>query len=166
MRKISAPLSLEQAENQLARAISFNQAYLDGQPPRCLSWAICNDQHQFVGTQGLVWHTPDAQEAEIGIMLTQRASGKGFPVEAMGALTDFGLLTLGLEQIFANFDPANIAVERFVKKLGYRVDQALIHKDNQSYKYCVIDRSAWLASQHRVEALSADTLNQLNQNNG
>lgn len=158
MRKISSPLSQEKALEQFHRAQGFNQKYLNSEAARCLTWSILNADNQFIGTQGLVWHQPDAEEAEIGIMLNQQASGKGYPVEAMGALTDFGLIQLRLKTIFAHFDPQNLAVERFVKKLGYDVQKDPVQHNGQYMKYCQINYPMWQHSKNRVHAQSDNLL--------
>lgn len=146
MRKIAKPLSQKQAESSFEKTLSN----LNKRPFKQLTWAIFH-QNSFWGIQGLTWHGKHGI-AEIGIMLNQPSAGKGIPYEAMGALVDYGFTHLNLENIFAHFHLTNKAVERFIKKLGFLIQQAPTELNDQLSKYANIERLTWLHSANRVIA--------------
>lgn len=149
MRKITTPLSPQQAEHNFEKIIKKAQE----RPNSQLCWSIKEaDSAKFIGILALVWHTPRSADAEIGIVLKQQASGKNYPIEGMGALVDFGFSQLGLNKIFAHFHPSNKAVERFVSKLGFNVNQQINEGQLGPMKYCFIEKLAWLNSSQRIIA--------------
>ena len=150
MRKIGPALSEEQAKSQFQRVLKFNQSFLNGEPPRFLSWGIFSHQGEFLGAQGLLWNKEQTEAVEMGIMLCQTSSGKGLAVEGIGSLIDFALKHMNLKQFEAHFAPTNRAVERFVLKLGFTVQGSLKTHEGKPTKYCYIDKHMWQHSPNPV----------------
>ena len=165
MRKIGAPLSPEQAEEQFQRVLNFNQTYLRGEPPRFLSWGIFTHHDEFLGAQGLLWEADKPDTVEMGIMLCQQSSGKGLALEGIGSLIDFSIKHLGIKSFDAHFAPSNKAVERFVLKLGFGVDEQLRQHQGELVKYCYINEAMWQRSPHPVLCQVDDTDTQQHQKN-
>lgn len=117
MRNISPPLSIEQANTAFERAIKLQSSH----KPKLMSWTIIDTStQQAIGIQGLTWKNKyNHTEADIGFMLLPKANGKLFPEEAMGALMEYGFSYLGINKITAHYAKANLATQRFVKKLGF-----------------------------------------------
>lgn len=150
MRKLGPPVSVKLAEKYFQRELACALSV----PPERLFWQIENQRAEFCGIQGLIWHRPGSSEAEIGIMLNQKSSGKQIPREGMGALVDFAFNHIYLDKIFAYFTPDNLPVERFVRRLGFKVDQQIhIHKQTKM-KYCEIEKPIWNRSEQRVIAIT------------
>jgi|SRR5215217_2716349 len=94
-----------------------------------ISWAIAlKDTDQIIGTIGFVRLSKENHRGEVGYMLSKDFQGKGFVVEALKAIIDFGFSQLKFHTIFAIVDPENIAsvklLERneFVKEAHFRED--------------------------------------------
>ncbi|MEZ9593046.1 GNAT family N-acetyltransferase [Shewanella sp. 10N.261.52.F9] len=117
MRNISPPLSIEQANTAFERAIKLQSSH----KPKLMSWTIIETStQQAIGIQGLTWKNKyNHMEADIGFMLLPKANGKLFPEEAMGALVEYAFSYLSLTKITAHYTKANLATQRFVKKLGF-----------------------------------------------
>lgn len=62
---------------------------------------------------------PDYFRAELGYMLHPDYQGKGLMQEALQAIINFGFTELNLHTIEAVIDPANIASEKILQKLGF-----------------------------------------------
>ncbi|ALS98357.1 hypothetical protein AT746_08880 [Lacimicrobium alkaliphilum] len=144
MRKITRPFTGQQAEAHFNNALSKTGE----RPFSRLCWVIEERATgAFVGIQGLVWQEPDTTEAEIGIMLLPKSNGKGYPVEGMGALVDYGFNHLGLERIHAQFNATQLATEKFVKRLGFTVYSSIEETPFGPAKSCDILRKNWIPKQ-------------------
>jgi ribosomal-protein-alanine N-acetyltransferase len=62
-------------------------------------------------------------EVEIGYRLARSAWGRGYATEAAGAVRDFAFNGLGLKQLIAMIDPANIASIRVAEKIGMHYEK-------------------------------------------
>jgi [ribosomal protein S5]-alanine N-acetyltransferase len=144
MRKITQPLTEQQAEAHFNTTLSKTSE----RPFSRLCWVIEEKATgAFIGIQGLVWREPGTTEAEIGIMLQPKANGKGYPVEGMGALVDYGFNHLGLERIHAQFNATQLATEKFVKRLGFTVYTGIEETPFGPTKSCDILRNNWIPKQ-------------------
>ncbi len=148
MRNISKPMSLPDAEKTFLRSLRANTR----SKKTVLTWSIvCLDTNNIIGSQALSWQKPshppkpskkEFNQAEIGIVLAQKANGKCFPEEAMGALMEYGFNYLSIDRINAFYARKNLATKRFVKKLGFVFDAAQQPENtNDSYQY--FDKAQW-----------------------
>jgi RimJ/RimL family protein N-acetyltransferase len=115
MRLIGDPLSEVQSKAVVTQFLKNNQKPWPVQKVWAITSADCNT---FCGIQ-MLRKEADSNEAEIGIILRREANGRGIAVEAMGALAQFGLSTLGLTAITATFDKKHLATKRLVTTLGF-----------------------------------------------
>jgi RimJ/RimL family protein N-acetyltransferase len=115
MRLIGDPLSEVQSKAVVTQFLKNNQKPWPVQKVWAITSADCNT---FCGIQ-MLRKEADSNEAEIGIILRREANGRGIAVEAMGALAQFGLSTLGLNAITATFDKKHLATKRLVTTLGF-----------------------------------------------
>lgn len=60
------------------------------------------------------------QQAEIGVTLSAPMQGQGYATEALRALISHVFGSLNLEEVRAEIDPRNLAVERLLLTLGFR----------------------------------------------
>ena len=60
------------------------------------------------------------RQAEIGVTLTLAAQGRGYAAEALRVLISHAFGSLKLEQVRAEIDPRNVAVERLLLTRGFR----------------------------------------------
>jgi len=56
------------------------------------------------------FRTPEIEpfQAELGITLAPEFQGRGYAAEALGALVNYLLLTLGEDRVFGSVDPSNV----------------------------------------------------------
>lgn len=90
---------------------------------RLLVWNAAGTQ--LVGSSGfhaLDWRVP---KGEIGYWIATPHTGQGHAQEVAGALTTFGLDTLGLRRVEIRCDSANERSARIARKLGYSLDGTL-----------------------------------------
>lgn len=92
---------------------------------RLLVWNA--DGTELIGSSGfhaLDWRVP---RGEIGYWIATPHTGHGHAREVAGALTAFGLDTLGLRRIEIRCDSANERSARIPRALGYALDATLRH---------------------------------------
>ncbi|GGO18856.1 GNAT family N-acetyltransferase [Deinococcus humi] len=90
---------------------------------RLLVWNA--DGSELIGSSGfhaLNWSVP---KGEIGYWIASAHTGQGHAQEVAGALTEFGLNTLGLRRIEIRCDSANERSARIPRRLGYTLDATL-----------------------------------------
>ena len=68
---------------------------------------------------------PEHFEASVWYLLHPDAWGRGYAVEAVAALLEFGFGELKLHRIWADCDPRNAASCRLAEKLGMRLEGRL-----------------------------------------
>jgi len=88
-----------------------------GQPRR---FAIAlKETDRLIGGVGLDGNTgDDSDEAALGYWLGQSHWGNGYAQEAVAAIVDYGLRTLGMPTIRAYTDPSNLASQRVLLSCG------------------------------------------------
>lgn len=64
-------------------------------------------------------------DVDIGYALLERYRGKGYAVEAAGAVLNHGLQTLGLPRVVAIIAPENDASARVLEKIGLRYEKTI-----------------------------------------
>lgn len=85
-----------------------------------LNWTmVLKENGAFLGVFGFYRLFLDDFRAEIGYMLDPAYQGKGLMQEALQAIIAFGFTELKLHTIEAVIDPANIASEKILLKLGF-----------------------------------------------
>jgi ribosomal-protein-alanine N-acetyltransferase len=82
---------------------------------------IEKSSNQFIGWCGL-WRLKETDEIEVGYALVKDCRGKGFAVEAAGAVLTYGFEELKLEEIVAVARPENRASWRVMERLGMTYD--------------------------------------------
>jgi ribosomal-protein-alanine N-acetyltransferase len=77
--------------------------------------------NEFIGFIGFLWANFSSEFTpciEIGWRLKQAAWGKGYATEGANACLNYGLQTLGLNQIYSFSSKMNIPSENIMKKVG------------------------------------------------
>lgn len=69
---------------------------------------------------------------EIGYWLAQEYAGKGITTKAAQAITDFGIVKLGLRDIVIRAEPNNVASNKVAEKSGYELAEHKI-KNGKSF---------------------------------
>ena len=98
--------------------------------PTYYHWAITlNGSEEIIGTLGAVSLNERHQSAELGYCLTRKHWGQGYITEAVGAIVDHLLNTVGLQRIVARHNPNNPASGRVMEKCGmaYEGTQRKVH---------------------------------------
>jgi len=98
-------------------------------------WAcVLKASGEVIGFAGLK-HLPDLQEVDLGYRLLPDYWGQGLATEACRGVLDYGRTRLGLEQIMAMVDPANLASVRVLEKLGLTPAGSVEHQGKSFAKY-------------------------------
>jgi len=89
-----------------------------------LEWAVvthdtAHDTGELIGTCGLHGFDTSAARADVGILLARRAWGRGYAGEALGAVFGWAEGSLGMRQLRADIDPANLRSLALFERLGF-----------------------------------------------
>ena len=85
------------------------------------NWNIfLKESDQPIGTVGFIQWDREARRGEIGFILMNTYTGKGYMTEACRAALDFGFRGMGLEGVEAKSFPNNAASLRVLEKIGMR----------------------------------------------
>jgi ribosomal-protein-alanine N-acetyltransferase len=96
------------------------QHYRRGDP---FAWAIVRrEDDRLIGSCGFVSQAEERKSAEIGYWLGKPHWGKGYAVEAAGALVRFGFEQMGLERVEAKCFLENRPGQRVIEKLGLKFE--------------------------------------------
>ncbi len=118
---VQKPLDAEGCEASLRQAAS---RFLARQELRYLIFDA--GEETLLGSTGfhaLDWRVP---KAEIGYWIDTRHAGQGYVTEAVRALTEFGLNTLGLRRIEIRSDALNEPSHAVARRLNYQLDGRLV----------------------------------------
>ena len=142
MRNICPPLSTNDAESAFHRVVEL----MSKESSHYMNWTIVTkNQKSAIGIMAIVWQTQKQRETnipEMGIMLTQIAHGKQYPAEAKGGLIEYAFKHMNLDKLLAQYNKKNIAVRRFVKTLGFKLDESSQPQDiSQRQDYII--KSNW-----------------------
>jgi RimJ/RimL family protein N-acetyltransferase len=102
---------------------AFVEERTRGPYPRGLGyWTICPRAAEdvFLGWVLLIPVDAVGPEVEIGWRLRRSAWGQGYASEAAAVLVPHGLIGLGLPEVIADIDPANLGSIRVAEKIGLR----------------------------------------------
>ncbi|MEZ9237163.1 GNAT family N-acetyltransferase [Shewanella sp. 10N.286.52.A9] len=114
MRCISSPFQIQKACSTFKTAINLNNAEQNTQ----LIWCIREKPaDKALGIQSL---TIKGDVAEVGIILSRAAHGRGVPEESVKGLIEYGFKVLNLSVIEANSHYQNYATLRIIRKLGFK----------------------------------------------
>lgn len=111
--------------------------------------------HSLIGDCALKIHLEGPRQATIGITLAQRFHGKGFAVEAIATLLNYGFEELHLHRVCADTDPQNTPAWRLLERLGMRreahLKQSLWFKGQwtDEYFYAIL-KPEWLSCRGHV----------------
>lgn len=86
---------------------------------------------EFIGTTGFHAVEWDIPKMEIGYWISTAHSGKGFMIEAVGALTDLAINDFGCCRVEIRCDAENTKSRAVPEKLGYALEGTL-HNDELS----------------------------------
>jgi len=89
-------------------------------------WGIVlKENNQIIGTCGSFGIDEKNYKTEIGYCMSRSCWGKGYMTEAVSAMIDFLLNTVGANRIIARFDPINIGSGRVMEKSGMKFEGIL-----------------------------------------
>lgn len=80
---------------------------------------ILKSENKFIGGSGLHVHNWDVPSFEIGYWVRSGYEGKGYVIEAVKRITQFGFETLKANRIFIRCDVANLRSQSVAKRAGY-----------------------------------------------
>lgn len=107
--------SLSEAEDMIERVLKAFQN------KEGIRWGITLKQFdKLIGSGGFWKLLKDHLRAEIGYDLNPVYWKKGIMSEALEAMIEFGFKKMNLHTIEANIDPANIASEKLLEKMGFK----------------------------------------------
>lgn len=141
MKYTGGAVPLETANAKFNNSIRLNQS----EKIAFKTWTIISKENkQAIGIQVLFQPQQEIEQGslEIGIMIAKSSQGKLIPEEAMGALMEYAFSKLSISRILARFSVDNIATKRFVKKLGFTLNE---RKTEGSY-HAYFDKMHWQKS--------------------
>lgn len=142
MRNICPPLSTDSAISAFHRTVKLMHKVNS----RYMTWTIVDkSKGTSIGITSLTWHNNSESEPkspEIGIMLIRSAHGKKIPEEAMGSLMEYAFKKLAVVNIIAIYKKTNLPTAKFVKKLGFVIDNQHQPKDT-SNRQDVFPKESW-----------------------
>ena len=116
-------------DRTVADVRAFVQMFLDWQvesPRGRFQLAITRrSDNRLIGNCGIRCNPDDHAEAELGYELNPDHWGHGFATEAAGAMVDFALRQLGLQQVTSCCIADNTASARVLERLGFRMTRRL-----------------------------------------
>jgi RimJ/RimL family protein N-acetyltransferase len=100
-------------------------------------WAVVlRETGQLIGWNGLEFLF-DTNETEVGYLLSREFWGKGLATESARAVVDFGLNTIGLNQIIGLTHQDNIASQRVLEKCGLSFTQRAPYFGKEMFRFAV-----------------------------
>jgi RimJ/RimL family protein N-acetyltransferase len=75
---------------------------------------------KLIGDCGFRVPASDPEQAEVGITLAPEFQGNGYATEALRALLDYLLVTMGKHRVFGSVDPRNVASIKLQERIGMR----------------------------------------------
>jgi RimJ/RimL family protein N-acetyltransferase len=94
-----------------------------------LEWGLVEtDSGALIGTCGLHSFEPQAGRAEVGCLLARRMWGRSLMREAIGAVIDEARGPLGLTQLRADIDGANLRSIRLFTHLGFQPVEGTLYE--------------------------------------
>ena len=116
------PQSLEQVR-------SFIASFLDLEPDTPGAWfqlaITLRESGLLIGDCGLHFPVGETRQAEVGITLSPAYQGQGYATEALEAVLDYLLVTLGKHRVCATVDPRNQPSVTLLKRVGMRQEAHL-----------------------------------------
>ena len=116
------PQSLEQVH-------SFVEGLLNVEPDTPGAWfqlaITLQESGLLIGDCGLHFLAEETRQAEVGITLAPAYQGKGYATEALEAVLDYLLVTLGKHRVCATVDPRNRPSVALLKRVGMRQEAHL-----------------------------------------
>jgi RimJ/RimL family protein N-acetyltransferase len=115
MRHIGAPLTPEIAKRRFRGALVSSRREPAAQ---ALFSVSAGAAAHHIGICALQNIDRTRSRAEVGVMLRSRWHGKGFGTEALRLVLAIAFTTLALEEVWGQFDPSHVAVERMNVRAG------------------------------------------------
>lgn len=131
--------AMEEVISAQALVERTRQAFTD---KKAIGWAgLLRDQKKIIGTCGYNSIDWENHRAEIGGEMTTAYWGKHLALEAMAAITRFGLYNLGLHSIEANILPSNRGAIYLLETLGYQ--QEALYKERILFEGEFLDMAVY-----------------------
>jgi len=126
------PTAINETENKLKQEIeSFSKG-------ESLYWAIAlKSTNKIIGGAGYWRMIKEHYRAEIGYQLLPEFWRKGYTLEALKTIIQFGFEKMGLHSIEGNVNPKNVPSIKLLEKLGFK--QEAYFKENFYYNGKFLD---------------------------
>ena len=140
--------SCRAAPGRRKRPIPALFAIFQTHPEHLRSCPVARRSGKCIGIVALTWDLALKGAASIGVMLVSEEQGKGYGLEAQGALAEYGFTSLGLVRIHSQFAVNNSANERIYHKLGFIAEdhKAGLANNTLPTKFCYLDKQGWQRS--------------------
>ena len=96
-----------------------------------------NNDNEFLGCCGL--HHINTKAIEIGLWLKKSVHGKGYGIEAVGALIDWANKQFDFDYLFYPVDKENSASKRIPEKLGFTATKSYIKRKSETQNLDIIE---------------------------
>jgi [ribosomal protein S5]-alanine N-acetyltransferase len=118
-------LGLESTE-QLKSEIVRSQTRFENREMKCIKWDLIEKGSQrVIGNCGFHNWYVEHERAEIGYLLYESFRGKGFMLEAIKSIVEYGFNKMGLNRIEAFISPHNLPSKKIIEKAGFTQEGVL-----------------------------------------
>lgn len=115
MLHIGAPLTMAAAKRRFRRALASSRR----EPPTGLLFSVLEKTRNCdIGLCSLLNIDRVRSRAEVGVMLLPAWHGQGFGTEALRLVLTTAFKVLAVDEVWGQFDPSHVAVERMNARAG------------------------------------------------
>lgn len=115
MRHVGPPLSMDRARRRFRRTLELARR----DQPTGLLFSICEKASgRHIGICALQNIDRVRSRAEVGVMLLSAWHGQGFGTEALRLVLRTAFAVLAIDEVWGQFDPSHVAVERMNIRAG------------------------------------------------
>ena len=149
MKNISQPLTLVQANKGLDTTLK----QMNLTTPKILAWIITDKvSDKKIGFQAITWYLLKEAKTDpifdtkgqpgVGILLSNDVQGKGYALEAMGSLMEYGYQYLSIDTFHLYYYKTHRNTISFLKKLGLTLDLTNQPLD-PAWQYQYLNKNDW-----------------------
>ncbi len=122
-----APRTREQTAEVLQRKMAHTALHQEGD---LLELAVARaDDRALIGDVLLALRSVEHRTVEVGYIFAPTAGGRGYATEAVRALVDLAVTTVGARRITARLDARNRPSAALLERLGFRLEARLVENE-------------------------------------
>jgi len=105
------------------KEVDWNQTTIGNKPRDNYIWGfVLKETDELFGSGGLIWEE-GCQLYQVGYNIKKSHWNNGYTTEAMRAILEFAVKSLGIKRVAGGHAKGNLASERIIEKLGFVYDR-------------------------------------------